>query len=251
MIDTGIITPCTPLALQDLQILCKYLDFPESRVQQVLDVQLLHEVTDLSAVMASRSGGAEAAASSRPIGLGALLAKHGFPHPTKGKVKALMAQDAELWATRPLPGLLKQYAADDARHLVPVATKQLGVQSLRIDSGDAPSDKLVADAIAYCLSRRKTDSSNSIPQQDSAIRQQSFSVKGSSVPVSGPLSGSFMLEHDSLFKPLLTPCSHLQADVGVRRPHLPITTSEVYSLIVVLPTRYGVGQKGGIMSSGR
>ena len=65
-----------------------------------------------------------------------------------------MVQDAELWATRPLPELLKQYAADDARHLVAVAAKQLGVQILRIDSGDARSDQLVADAIAYCLSRR-------------------------------------------------------------------------------------------------
>ena len=76
-------------------------------------------------------------------------------------------------------------------------------------------------------------------------------MKGSSVPVTAPLSGSFMLEHDSLLKPLLTPCSHLQADVGVVGSHLPTMTSEVHSLIAVLPARCGVGQKGGTMSGGR
>ena len=110
----------------------------ESDMRQVLDVQQLHTLGDK---------GDEP--KPRRIGLGDLLELHGFSHTNKDLVKAMMKKDEDLWAQRPLPGLLLEYAAEDVRYLADVAAKQLGISSLSVEPSN-PKREVVLAAVAAC-----------------------------------------------------------------------------------------------------
>lgn len=99
---------------------------PDMQISPVADTQVIAGFNAVQETAARSRSCMANPDQSQPLpylgrmGLGDLLLKYGLKHETKEQVKALMAtrESSTMWTARPLPPLLLEYAADDARLLL-------------------------------------------------------------------------------------------------------------------------------------